>query len=114
MSQVDVAAADEVPPGTMVRVEVDGQPVCLANVDGTFHAVHDTCTHGMASLSAGWLDPDMGRVECPRHGAYFRLDDGAAITPPATAALPVFPVEVRGGRVLVGTTPSTPHPFDTP
>jgi nitrite reductase/ring-hydroxylating ferredoxin subunit len=68
----------------------------------------------MASLSAGWFDPDMGRVECPRHGAYFRLEDGAAITPPATASVPVFPVEVRDGRVLIGTVPNIPHPFDTP
>jgi len=114
MSEVDVMAIDDIPPGTHVRVEVEGQPVCLANVGGTLHAIHDTCTHGMASLSAGWLDPDLGRVECPRHGAYFRLSDGAALTPPATSALPVFPVEVRDGRVLVATDPSIPHPFDTP
>lgn len=114
MSTVDVLPLDDIPPGSMVRVEVEGHPICLANVDGTLHAVHDTCTHGMASLSAGWLDPDMGRVECPRHGAYFRLSDGAAITPPATASLPVYPVEVRDGRVLIETVPSIPHPFDTP
>jgi 3-phenylpropionate/trans-cinnamate dioxygenase ferredoxin component len=114
MSQVDVMSVDDIPPGSMVRVEVEGHPICLANVDGTLHAVHDTCTHGMASLSAGWLDPDMVRVECPRHGAYFRLSDGAAITPPATASLPVYPVEVRDGRVLIQPVPSSPHPFDTP
>jgi nitrite reductase/ring-hydroxylating ferredoxin subunit len=114
MSMVDVLPAGDVPPGTMVRVEVEGQPICLANVDGTFQAVHDTCTHGMASLSAGWLDADMDRVECPRHGAYFRLSDGAALTPPATASLPVYPVEVRDGRVLIDPVPNIPHPFDTP
>lgn len=114
MSLVDVMPVDDIPPGTMVRVEVDGHPICLANVEGTLHAVHDTCTHGMASLTAGWLDPDMGRVECPRHGAYFRLSDGAALTPPATAALPVYPVQVQDGRVLIDPVPNIPHPFDTP
>ncbi len=113
MSMVDVMPLDGIPPGQMVRVEVGGQPVCVANVNGTLHAVHDTCTHAMASLSAGWLDPDTGRIECPRHGAAFRLEDGAALTPPATAAVPVFPVEVQDGRVLIGAVPSTPHPFDT-
>ena len=65
MSQVDVMSVDDIPPGSMVRVEVEGHPICLANVDGTLHAVHDTCTHGMASLSAGWLDPALtpGRVQ---------------------------------------------------
>lgn len=105
---------DDIPPGSMAYVEVEGHPICLANVEGTLHAVHDTCTHGMASLSGGWLDPDMGRVECPRHGAFFRLSDGAALTPPATAPLPVFPVEVRDGRVWIDPVPSIPHPFDTP
>lgn len=112
MTLIDVISVDDVPPGTMTRVEVEGQPICLANIDGTFHALHDTCTHGMASLSAGWLDPEMDRVECPRHGAYFRLSDGAAITPPATSSVPVFPVEVRDGRVWIDSTPNITHPFD--
>lgn len=114
MSPVDVMSIEDIPPGSMVRVEVDGQPICLANLEGTLHAIHDTCTHGMASLSAGWLEEDMGRVSCPRHGAYFRFSDGAALTPPATASAPVFPVEVRDGRVLIEPVPNTPHPFDTP
>ncbi len=112
MSEVDVMSADDIPPGTMTRVEVEGQPICLANVGGTMHAVHDTCTHAMASLSAGWLDTEMDRIECPKHGAYFRLSDGAAITLPATASLPVFPIEVRDGRVWINPTPNITHPFD--
>jgi nitrite reductase/ring-hydroxylating ferredoxin subunit len=114
MSPVDVMSVADIPPGSMVRVEVEGQPICLANVEGTLHAIHDTCTHGMASLSAGWLEDDMDRVSCPRHGAYFRLSDGAALTPPASAAVPVFPVAVRDGRVLIEPVPNIPHPFDTP
>ena len=112
MSLVDVMPVEDIPPGTMTRVEVEGQPICLANIDGTLRAVHDTCTHGMASLTAGWLDPEMDRVECPRHGAYFRLSDGAALTPPATSSLPVFRVEVVDGRVLVDPVPDITHPFD--
>ena len=34
------------------------------------------------------------------------------LTPPATLPLPVFPVEVRDGRVLVTPAPSHPHPID--
>ena len=112
MSQVDVMSVDDIPPGSMVRVEVEGQPVCLANAGGTLHAVHDTCTHGMASMSAGWLDDDMARVSCPRHGAIFSLTTGDALTPPATLPLPVFTVEVRDGRVLVDPVPHITHPFD--
>ncbi len=105
-------AVADLPPGTMARVEVAGQPVCLANVEGTVLGVHDTCTHGMASMSAGWLEEDVARVTCPRHGAVFSLTDGAALTPPATSPLPVFRVEVVDGRVLVDPVPDITHPFD--
>lgn len=114
MSAVDVIAIDDLPPGTMQRVDVGGYPVCLANVAGTVHAVHDTCTHGRASLSEGYLDDEMGRVECPRHGGVFRLSDGGVVTPPPSRAQPVFPVEVRDGRVWVTPEPDTQHPFHTP
>ncbi len=111
MSAVDVMSVDDIPPDTMTRVEVEGQPICLANVGGTLYAVHDTCTHAMASLSAGWLDTEMDRIECPKHGAAFRLSDGGP-SMPATVSLPVFPVEVRDGRVWIDPTPSVTHPFD--
>lgn len=108
---VEVAGVDEVAPGTALRVEVDGTPVCLVNVAGTVHAVHDTCTHARESLAGGWVDD--GRLECPRHGASFDVTTGAALTPPANLPLPTFAVEVRDGRVFVDPTPSHPHPLDS-
>jgi len=90
-------------------VEVGSAPVCLVNVDGTVLAVHDVCTHALASLSGGWVEGD--RIECPRHGAAFSLRTGEALTPPASRALPTFGVEVRDGRVLVDPTPSREHPL---
>lgn len=90
-------------------VSVGDTPVCLVNVGGEVLAVHDVCTHALASLSAGWVEDD--RIECPRHGAQFSLRTGEVLTPPASRALPTFGVEVRDGRVLVDPTPSTDHPL---
>lgn len=106
---VDVAAVADLAPGEPVRVEVDGTPVVLVNVDGEVLAVHDVCTHALESLSGGWVDDD--RIECPRHGAAFSLRSGEVLTPPATLPLPTFEVEVRDGRVLVDPTPSHDHPL---
>lgn len=106
---VEVADLVAVPPETPVRVEVDGTPICLVNVDGTIHAVHDVCTHAMQSLSGGWVDHD--RLECPRHGAAFSVITGEVLTPPASAPLPTFGVAVQDGRILVDPTPSRPHPL---
>ena len=106
---VDVAALDDVRPGHALRVDVDDLPVCLVNVDGTVHAIHDTCTHALESLAGGWVEGD--RIECPRHGAFFSVVTGEALTLPATKPLPVFRVEVADGRVLVDPVPSHPHPI---
>jgi 3-phenylpropionate/trans-cinnamate dioxygenase ferredoxin subunit len=106
---VDVAAITDVQPGQTLRVEVDDVPVCLVNVDGAVHAIHDTCTHALESLAGGWVEGD--RIECPRHGASFSVVTGEALTPPATKALPTFRVEVAGDRVLVDPVPSHPHPI---
>lgn len=106
---IDVAALSDVPPATPVRVEVDGTPICLINVDGTVHAIHDVCSHALQSLSGGWVDED--RIECPRHGATFSVVTGDALSPPASAPLPIFPVAIRDGRVLVDPTPNRPHPI---
>ena len=106
---IDVAALDDLAPGEPHLVQVGETPVCLVLVDGTVHAVHDICTHALASLSGGWVDGD--RIECPRHGAQFSLVSGEALTPPATRALPIYRVEVRDGRILVDPVPSHEHPL---
>ena len=106
---IDAAALDDVAPGTSIRVDVDGVPICLVNLDGALHAIHDTCTHALESLSGGYIED--GRIECPRHGAFFSVATGEATTPPATLPLPTFAVEVRDGRVLIDPTPSHPHPL---
>lgn len=106
---IDVAAAEDVAPGSSIRVDVEGRPVCLVNLDGTFYAIHDTCTHALEGLSGGYIED--GKIECPRHGAFFDIATGRAATPPATAAVPKFAVEVRDGRVFVDPAPSHPHPL---
>ena len=106
---VDVASFQELTPGQAVKVEVQGTPVCLVRVKDEVFAVHDICTHALESLSGGWVEGD--RIECPRHGAQFSLRTGDAMTPPASRAVPTFPVEVRDGRILVDPTPSHSHPL---
>jgi 3-phenylpropionate/trans-cinnamate dioxygenase ferredoxin component len=106
---MDVAAFDALEPGSALRVEVGDTPVCLVRVGDEVLAVHDVCTHALESLSGGWVEDD--RIECPRHGAQFSLRSGDALTPPASKAVPTFPVEVRGGRIFVDPTPSHPHPL---
>lgn len=52
---VRVAVVSEVSAGKMKCVEVAGIRILLANVDGTFYATDNMCTHEDASLCTGAL-----------------------------------------------------------
>ena len=94
-----VAETPELPPGSMKAVTVGSERILLVNVDGSFFAVGDECTHAAGFLSDGDLDGD--KVECPIHGALFNVKTGEAETPHADEALPCYRVKVDGNDILV-------------
>ncbi len=75
-----VAKTAELQAGQMKRVKVGRQPILLANVDGTFHALRDRCGHQGAALSKGKLEGDT--VECPMHFSVFNVKTGKLISGP--------------------------------
>ncbi|MGI9076284.1 MAG: Rieske (2Fe-2S) protein [Gemmatimonadaceae bacterium] len=97
-----VARLMDVPVGALVGVaKLDGERICLANVDGEIMAVSDICTHQEFSLCQGTLLPN-ATIECAWHGARFSLRSGKALRTPAEASLPVYQVRVINGAILVG------------
>lgn len=97
---VEVARAADLPPGHAARVEIDGVPVAIFNVDGEFFAVDDTCSHQEASLSEGDLITDRCVIECPLHGSSFDLRTGDPLTLPAVEPVMVHRVEVGDDGML--------------
>ena len=82
---IRVAAVEDLPPGRMTRVEVGDRPILVANVDGSFHAWPDRCTHmPYGQLSSGYREGSM--VECPVHGSQFDLVTGKALCGPGRGA----------------------------
>lgn len=55
MEYVRVAATGELPVGAMIRVLVNGREVLLANVDGSYYAIANKCSHAGGSLAQGVL-----------------------------------------------------------
>lgn len=108
---VRAARASDVPPGSVVRVEVGGHWVALANVDGHFYAIDDTCTHEEASLAAGGIVGDI--LACPKHGSRFNVRTGRVLSLPAVRSVAVYPVRVEGDEVLISpdaqATSGVPH-----
>jgi 3-phenylpropionate/trans-cinnamate dioxygenase ferredoxin subunit len=99
---VDVAPAAEFLPGTCRTVDLEGIPVAIFNVNGTYHAIEDVCTHETETLSEGVWEGE--EITCPRHAARFSLVTGEALSPPAYEAVLTFSVRVSEGTVQVRDT----------
>jgi nitrite reductase/ring-hydroxylating ferredoxin subunit len=91
--------ARSLPAGQMAGVEAGDQRIALYNVEGTFYATANVCTHAFALLSDGWLEGDT--VECPLHGGQFNVCTGKAGGDPVDIDLATFPVRIANGVLEV-------------
>jgi len=96
---VKVAKTDEIVPGQGKMIEVGGKKIALFNVEGSFHAIDDTCTHRGGPLSEGVLDGD--QVTCPWHGATYDVTTGEVLGPPAPKGVARYNVRVESGNIEV-------------
>jgi nitrite reductase/ring-hydroxylating ferredoxin subunit len=93
-----VCAVGDLEPGTVKRVEIDGDGYAVYNIDGRFYVTDDRCTHGLASLAEGELQGDV--IECAMHFGGFHVPTGKPVLPPCSIPLRTFAVEVRDGQVF--------------
>ncbi|MBD5606887.1 MAG: non-heme iron oxygenase ferredoxin subunit [Candidatus Eremiobacteraeota bacterium] len=98
-SDLPLARRSDVAPGTTHRVQRDGEAILLCNVDGTFYAIEDECTHDGGELDQGELEGC--KIMCPRHGAYFDVTTGAALTMPAVLPVRTFAVRLDGDDIYL-------------
>jgi len=96
---VKVAKTAEIVPGQGKMIEVGGKKIALFNVQGSFHAIDDTCTHRGGPLSEGSLDGK--EVTCPLHGARFDVTTGGVLGPPAPQGVARYNVRVEGTDIEV-------------
>ncbi len=96
---VDVAAMEELPPGSHRVVYVEDVAIAVFNLEGQYYAIEDICTHDGGSLTGGEVEG--GEIVCPRHGARFSIKTGAVLAPPAYEPVASFPVRIEAGRVQI-------------
>jgi 3-phenylpropionate/trans-cinnamate dioxygenase ferredoxin component len=95
--------ADILDPGKEL-IEVGDRLIVLIHAAGHWYALDDVCTHDGGPLSDGPFDPAEKSIACPRHGAKFDIQTGAALTMPATKPTVAHEVRIEGDRVLVRLT----------
>ncbi len=94
-----VARLDDLPPGTMLMVQVDGTNILLVNHDGAVRAMQGVCSHEYFELDKGFITGDS--ITCALHLSRFDLLTGAALDPPAELPLQVYPVSVVDGEIVL-------------
>jgi 3-phenylpropionate/trans-cinnamate dioxygenase ferredoxin component len=77
MEYTRVASTNDVPAGKMIKVNVGGKVVLIANVNGEFYALNNKCPHLGGSLADGSLNGEV--VTCPRHHTQFNVKTGAVV-----------------------------------
>ncbi len=89
---------NEVPAGTVREVKLKEQSIALANVDGKFYALNNTCLHRGGPLGEGELVG--GILSCPWHGWQYEVSTGRVTFNPEMC-IATYPVELREDEVWV-------------
>ena len=98
MAFLRAARKDEIPSGAIREFQVDGKTVALANVDGRFYAINNTCLHRGGPLGQGELQGK--EVTCPWHGWQYDVTTGRVGMNPAVG-VERYAIEVRGDDIFV-------------
>jgi nitrite reductase/ring-hydroxylating ferredoxin subunit len=96
---VKVADTKDIQPSHMKEVQLDGEIICLANIEGKYYAIGNICTHEGGPLADGTLEGY--EVECPWHNSKFDVRTGEVKAPPASEPEPTYQVKVDGNNILI-------------
>lgn len=96
---IKVATLSELNAQSPRCVEVEGKRIALFKLGDTVYALDDICTHEGGPLSEGLVEND--EVECPWHGARFKITTGELCCPPAYENVARYNVRVSGEDVEV-------------
>jgi nitrite reductase (NADH) small subunit len=85
-------------PNTAKEFACRGKEICVANINGEYSAMENTCLHRGGPLGQGMIEN--GKVVCPWHGWAWDPKTGAALQNPSTK-IAVYPLKIENDDVLV-------------
>ena len=101
-----VANKSEIETGKMKKVTLNDREILIVNVEGTYYAVDNLCTHYGGDLSEGVLKGNV--VTCPNHGSIFDVTTGKVVSPPSQPLgrpdiedLQTYSVKVEGQSIML-------------
>lgn len=98
-SFVKAASKRDIPLSQMKEVQVDGQKICIANIEGKYFAIDNTCSHEGGPLADGKLEGY--HVECPWHQSRFDIRTGEVKAPPAVESQTSYQIKLEGDDIMI-------------
>ena len=95
---VKAAKKGDLGEGKGMVVDLEGNPIALFNVGGSFYAIDNTCKHAEGPLGEGELD--QAQVTCPLHGWQYDVTTGACATD-TSVSQKKYNVKVEGDDILI-------------
>ena len=95
-----VSKVSKLPPGGQKEIDVVGESILLVNIDGSFYAMGNICTHIGCPLLGGSLEGKI--ITCACHGSQFDITTGEVVKGPADEPEPTYEVKLDGENILVG------------
>lgn len=104
---VKVAKKSDIPLSHMKEYQVNGQSVCVANIDGKYFAINNVCSHEGGPLVDGELQGY--EVECPWHQSKFDMRTGEVKAPPAVESQATYEVRIFGEDIMLKAGSGSPQ-----
>jgi len=101
MAFIRAASLSDIPPGTAIQVELEGEGYALCNVEGRLYAIDGICPHSAGPIGEGGLHGHI--MVCPWHGWEFDCRTGHCNVDD-NLVQKTFPVRVENGDVLIDIT----------
>ena len=98
MALVKVGSVSQLPSGSVMEAEVDGNTYAVCNVDGELHALDGICPHAGGPLGQGALHGTT--LVCPWHAWEYDCRTGANDID-QDVKVETFPVKIEGGDILI-------------
>src|SRR5262245_52206683 len=92
MAWQKVASRNALGDGEVISIEAGDTTIALYRLGDAVYATSGICTHALASLADGFVEPADGTIECPLHQALFDIRTGKALSGPASEDLKIYPV----------------------
>ena len=107
MEYILIAQTSELQDSNKKKILYANREILIVNVEGSFYAVDNKCTHMGGSLYDGKLDGYS--IICPRHGSGFDVRTGNLIQNGKMfhmkvnpKALHTYPVKIEGTNIFIG------------